>query len=52
VLDRPAHGVTNSEVFRARMGERALVPRMLAADELPEREKEWARKVLKVPADT
>jgi MOSC domain-containing protein YiiM len=51
VLDRPAHGVTNGEVFRARMGERALVPRMLEAQELPQREMEWARKVLGVPAD-
>jgi MOSC domain-containing protein YiiM len=35
VLDRPAHGVTNGEVFRARMGERALVPRMLAPTSCP-----------------
>ena len=46
VADRPAHGVTVGEVFRARSGERALVPRMLEADELPEEGKQWARKVL------
>lgn len=46
VLDRPAHGVTVAEVFRARMGERHLVPRMLHADGLPLAEREWAQRVL------
>jgi MOSC domain-containing protein YiiM len=46
----PAHGVTIGEVFRARSGERALVPRMLEADELPKEAKDWARKVLGVVA--
>ena len=50
VVDRPAHGVTVGEVFRARSGERALVPRMLEADELPDEGKQWARKVLGVAA--
>lgn len=46
VLDRPAHGVTIGEVFRARSGERALVPRLLDAEGLPEKDKAWARRVL------
>jgi MOSC domain-containing protein YiiM len=48
VVHRPAHGVTLGEVFRARSGERALVPRMLEADDLPEDAKDWARRVLGV----
>ena len=46
VLERPDHGVTVGEVFRARSGERALVPRMLEAPALPADAQEWARKVL------
>jgi MOSC domain-containing protein YiiM len=37
VLDRPAHGVTIGEVFRALNGERDLLPHVLRADELPAR---------------
>ena len=46
VTDRPAHGVTVAEVFRARMGERQLVPRLLAAAELPVEVRTWAQRVL------
>lgn len=46
LLHRPAHGVTVGEVFRARSGERALVPRMLEAAELPAEAHRWARRVL------
>lgn len=46
VVERPGHGVTIGEVFRARSGERALVPRMLQAPALPEEAQDWARKVL------
>jgi MOSC domain-containing protein YiiM len=46
VVDRPAHGLTVGEVFRARSGERALVPRMLEADDLDDDLKAWARRIL------
>ena len=46
VVERPAHGVTLGEVFRARSGERALVPRMLEAAALPAEAQDWARRVL------
>ncbi|MDP9397499.1 MAG: MOSC domain-containing protein [Actinomycetota bacterium] len=46
VVERPGHGVTLGEVFRARSGERALVPRMLEAPALPAEAQDWARKVL------
>ncbi|MEH0844362.1 MOSC domain-containing protein [Micromonospora sp. CPCC 205711] len=36
VVDRPAHGVTIGEVFRAMSLEPELLPRLLAAPELPE----------------
>lgn len=35
VLSRPGHGVTMGEVFRALMDERHLLPRLLAAPQLP-----------------
>ena len=35
VVDRPAHGVTLGEVFRAMNGDAALLPRLLLADALP-----------------
>lgn len=46
VVHRPGHGVTIGEAFRARTGERALVPRLLAAPELPADWHHWADKVL------
>jgi MOSC domain-containing protein YiiM len=46
VVHRPAHGVTIGEVFRARSGERALVPRILQAAELPAEARAWATGVL------
>ncbi|MEU1886922.1 MOSC domain-containing protein [Micromonospora sp. WMMD987] len=36
VVDRPAHGVTVGEVFRAMSLEPELLPRLLTVDELPE----------------
>ncbi|MER7460203.1 MOSC domain-containing protein [Micromonospora sp. NPDC126480] len=44
VLDRPAHGVTVGEVFRALNLEPELLPRLLHAEELPERVREKARR--------
>ncbi|WP_410811380.1 MOSC domain-containing protein [Micromonospora sp. 067-2] len=46
VLDRPAHGVTIGEVFRARTLEPELLPRLLDADDLPEQIRENARRRL------
>lgn len=37
VIDRPDHTVTIGTVFRALMGERALLPALAAADALPEK---------------
>lgn len=37
VLSRPAHGVTIADVFAATMGDPSLLPRVVAAPELPER---------------
>jgi MOSC domain-containing protein YiiM len=36
VVERPAHGVTIGETFRALTGETSLLPRLLDADQLPE----------------
>ena len=43
VVHRPGHGVTISDVFRAKSGEADLIPRLLLAPELPEKMREWAR---------
>jgi MOSC domain-containing protein YiiM len=44
VVHRPAHGVTVAEAFRAWTQEPHLLPRLLEADEAPERLKERARR--------
>ena len=36
MVDRPAHGVTIGEMFRALSTEPELLPRLLTATELPE----------------
>lgn len=46
VLTRPDHGVTIGSVFRAKSGERELVPAMLNAPELPPKLIEWAHTIL------
>ncbi|MEH1100662.1 MOSC domain-containing protein [Micromonospora sp. CPCC 205561] len=46
VVDRPAHGVTIGEVFRALSLEPELLPRLLDAPELPESLREKARRRL------
>jgi len=46
VMDVPEHGVTVAEAFRARTGERSLVPLLLRAKALPESWQVWARSVL------
>lgn len=48
-VHRPAHGVSIGEAFRARTGDRALVPRLLAATDLPPEWHRWARKMLAAP---
>ncbi|CAN5870293.1 MOSC domain-containing protein [soil metagenome] len=44
VASRPDHEITVSMVFRAMMGESALMPHLLTADALPEKIKQQARK--------
>ncbi|MGN9809070.1 MOSC domain-containing protein [Micromonospora sp. BQ11] len=44
VVDRPAHGVTIGEVFRALNLEPELLPRLLEAEDLPEAIREKARR--------
>ena len=44
VASRPEHEITVSMVFRAIMGDVDLLPRILAADALPEKIKQQARK--------
>ena len=49
VVERPGHGVTLGDAFRARTGQRDLVPRLLDAPQLPVAWHAWARKVLATP---
>ncbi len=49
IVERPGHGVTLGDAFRARTGERDLVPRMLDAPQLPAAWQAWARKILGQP---
>jgi len=49
VVERPEHGLTIGETFRALTGERALVPKLLTAPELPAETAHWATKVLTTP---
>ncbi|MCW2502021.1 MAG: domain containing protein [Actinomycetia bacterium] len=46
VIERPEHGVTIGEVFRALTGDRALAPRLLEAPELPVKIRDKAGKWL------
>lgn len=45
LLSRPDHGVTIKDVFRAKTGDRALVPALLEVPELPPTVIEWARTI-------
>jgi MOSC domain-containing protein YiiM len=47
VVDRPAHGVTLGEVFRAITGSRELLPRLLQAPQLPAELRDRARRRLR-----
>lgn len=49
VVHRPGHGLTVGETFRALTGDRALVPRLLDAPELPAEAHAFARRVLAEP---
>ena len=42
VSGRPEHDVTVAVVSRAMLGERALVPDLLAVEALPHKVREWA----------
>ncbi|HEU5271337.1 MAG TPA: MOSC domain-containing protein [Jatrophihabitans sp.] len=46
VLDRPSHGLTIAQTFRALTGEHSLAPLLLAAPELPAEAREWAQRRL------
>jgi len=46
VVSRPGHGVTLADAFRARTGDRDLVPRLLDATALPVAWHTWARRVM------
>ncbi|MFI5954847.1 MOSC domain-containing protein [Cryptosporangium sp. NPDC051539] len=46
ITDRPEHGVTIGEVFRALTGDRSLAPRLLQAPALPEELRDRARRML------
>jgi len=46
VVERPAHGVTIGDLFAARSGDRDVLPRMLAVEELTEDYAAWTRRVL------
>jgi MOSC domain-containing protein YiiM len=41
VLSRPEHGVTMSELMRARAGDRSLMPRVREIPELPQKWRSW-----------
>ena len=41
VVHRPDHDVTVALFFRAAMGERELIPRILEVPEVPQNEKDW-----------
>jgi MOSC domain-containing protein YiiM len=43
VVRRPAHGLTIAEVYAARLGDREVVPRLLAAPELTPKLRDWAQ---------
>ncbi|WP_431727643.1 MOSC domain-containing protein [Verrucosispora sp. TAA-831] len=49
VVHRPTHGVTIGEVFRALSLEPALLPRLLAADDLPEPTRAKVHRRLRTP---
>jgi MOSC domain-containing protein YiiM len=52
VVHRPGHGLSLGEAFRARSGERSLVPKLLEAPELPADLHAWARRTLARDAAT
>jgi MOSC domain-containing protein YiiM len=52
IVDRPGHDVTIGLAFRALTTESDLLPRLLAADALPEDAKDLARKRTLIPLDT
>jgi MOSC domain-containing protein YiiM len=43
IVHRPAHGVTIGEAFRGFTGDRALAPRLLAAEQLPSKDLDRVR---------
>jgi MOSC domain-containing protein YiiM len=48
VVDRPAHGITVGDLFRAVSGDRELIDRIAALDALPDKMRSW---VVQVAAD-
>ena len=50
VLDRPGHGLTIGQTFRALTGDHSLARLLVAAPELPVEAREWAERLLALPA--
>lgn len=46
VVDRPTHGVTISDLFAAKRGERSRISEIVRVPALPEDYREWATKIL------
>ncbi|MEP7055295.1 MAG: MOSC domain-containing protein [Actinomycetota bacterium] len=50
VVHRPAHGLTIGDIFSARSGDRARVALLADVDDATDKDRNWARRVLGVPA--
>lgn len=46
ILDRPSHGITISDLFAARSGERSRIAEIIQVPQLPESYRDWAGKIL------
>ena len=51
VVDRPAHGITIGDLFRAQAGDRDLIHRIAALDVLPDKMRTWAADIAAEPAE-
>lgn len=46
IVSRPSHGITISDLFAAKQGERSRMAEIAAVPEIPEDYREWANKIL------
>lgn len=46
IVKKPSHGITISDLFAARSGERTRIAEIAKVPELPDSYREWARKIL------